>query len=97
MDVRVVGAMMRQAALPAGRPMRWILAAFTALMVLVCFATKSPGLLGLCLFLGLVGLIATGLAFAQERIEGNAKPEVLNAFEMKKLRESMTKPPPEKP
>jgi len=54
-------------------------------------------LLGLCLFLGLAGLIATALAFAQERIEGNAKPEVLNAYEMKKLRESMSKPPPEKP
>lgn len=77
--------------------MRWILAAFTLLMVLVCFATKSPGLLGLCLFLGLAGLIATALAFAQERIEGNAKPEVLNAYELKKLRESITRPPAEKP
>ena len=77
--------------------MRWILTAFTLLMVLVCFTTKSPGLLGLCLFLGLAGLVATALAFAQDRIEGNAKPEVLNAYEMKKLRESMTKPPPENP
>ena len=76
--------------------MRWILAAFTLLMVLVCFATKSPALLGWCLFFGLAGLIATALAFAQERIEGNAKPEVLNAYEMKKLRESISKPPPEK-
>ncbi|HEY4144745.1 MAG TPA: hypothetical protein VGM61_06640 [Pinirhizobacter sp.] len=88
---------MRQPALPAGHPMRWILAAFTALMVLVCFTTKSPGLLGLCLFLGLAGIIATALAFAQERIEGNAKPEVLNAYEMKKLRDSIAKPPVEKP
>jgi hypothetical protein len=77
--------------------MRWILAAFTLLMVLVCFTTKSPGLLGLCLFLGLASLIATALAFAQERIEGNARPEVLNAYEMKKLRDSITKAPPENP
>jgi hypothetical protein len=77
--------------------MRWILTAFTALMALICVVTKSPGLFGLCLFLGLGGLIATGFAFAQDRIEGNARPEMLNAYEMKKLRDSIAKPPVEKP
>ena len=77
--------------------MRWIIAAFTALMFLVCFVTKSTGVLATCMFLGLAGIVATGLAFAQERIEGNAKPEMLNAYELKKLRDSIAKPPPEKP
>ena len=47
--------------------------------------------LGLWLLVGLVGLLATGLAFAQARIASNARGESLSAYELQRLREG--KPP----
>lgn len=40
----------------------------------LCFTRHGPGAMAFWLLLGLVGAIATALAFAQARIEAQAQP-----------------------
>lgn len=55
--------------------MRWLLLLATLLSWLLCCTRHGPGAMALWLFLGVVGAIATALAFAQARIDANAQPE----------------------
>lgn len=71
--------------------MRWLLLTGTVLAFVLCFTRHSGGAMGLWLLVGLVGLLATGLAFAQARIASNARGESLSAYELQRLREG--KPP----
>lgn len=67
--------------------MRWMLLAATLFAFALCFTRHSGGAMAFWLLLGLIGLIATGLAFAQVRIAANARDETLSDYELKQLRE----------
>lgn len=56
--------------------MRWLLLFATLLSWLLCFTRQGPGAMALWFLFGLVGVIATVLAFAQARIDANSQPEL---------------------
>jgi hypothetical protein len=71
--------------------MRWLMLTGTVLAFLLCFTRHSGGAMLIWLLLGLVGLLATALAFAQARIAFRARDESLSAYDLQRLREG--KPP----
>ncbi|HUB89910.1 MAG TPA: hypothetical protein VMA74_09280 [Dyella sp.] len=71
--------------------MRWLLLLVTLLSWGLCFTRHSPGAMGVWLFAGIVGAIATALGFAQARIEANARPETM--LDMSYLRKDRDTPP----
>jgi hypothetical protein len=77
--------------------MRWLIAAFTLLLFLIGIRTHSPGWMAFCIVGGLIGLVATALAFADARINDNARAETLNAYELGKLRNEVKPTKPEPP
>lgn len=56
--------------------MRWLLLFATLLSWPLCFTRHSPGAMGFWLLIGIVGTIATTLAFAQARIAADAQPDL---------------------
>lgn len=72
--------------------MRWLWLSATLLCWMLCFTRHSPGAMGLWLLLGVIGAIATALAFAQARIEANAQPDPVIEFLRSRPR---NKPPQE--
>ena len=75
---------------------RWITLALTILGFAIAFTTKSPGLLGLGLLLGLVGLFGFVFALAAARISANARSEASMAS-AEDLRALHRAPPPGAP
>ncbi|KRF01162.1 hypothetical protein ASG87_12180 [Frateuria sp. Soil773] len=71
--------------------MRWFLLAATVLSLLLCFTRHSGGAMAIWLLLGLAGLFATALAFAQARIAARSREESLSDFDLERLRAG--KPP----
>lgn len=71
--------------------MRWLIFSGTVLSFVLCFTRHGSGAMALWLLLGLVGLIATALAFAQARIATHARNESLSEYDLQRLREG--KPP----
>ncbi|OZB60136.1 MAG: hypothetical protein B7X33_03950 [Lysobacterales bacterium 13-68-4] len=71
--------------------MRWLWLIGTLLAFVLCFTRHSGGAMAIWLLLGLVGLLGTGLAFAQARISSNARDESLSSYDLQRLREG--KPP----
>ena len=71
--------------------MRWLWLTGTVLSFMLCFTRHSGGAMGIWLLLGLVGLLGTGLAFAQAKISSNAREESLSSYDLQRLREG--KPP----
>lgn len=71
--------------------MRWLLLVATLIAFVLCFTRHSPGAWGLWMLLGLIGVFATTLAFAQARIAGNARDDSLSEYDLMRLREG--KPP----
>ncbi|HET6431635.1 hypothetical protein [Dyella sp.] len=71
--------------------MRWLMLTGTVLAFLLCFTRHSGGAMLIWLLLGLVGLLATALAFAQARIASRARDESLSPYDLQRLREG--KPP----
>jgi Tfp pilus assembly protein PilX len=55
--------------------MRWIMLVLAVLGFVLAFMTKSPGLLGIGLLLGLIGVIGFVFALAADRVSANARPE----------------------
>ncbi len=74
--------------------MRWLMLTGTVLAFVACFTRHSGGAMAIWLLLGLFGLLATGLAFAQARISSGARSESLSDYELQRLREG--KPPLER-
>lgn len=54
---------------------RWIMLGQTILGFAIVFTTRSSGLLGLGLLLGLVGFIGFVFALAADRVSASARPE----------------------
>jgi hypothetical protein len=63
-----------------GDIMRWLWLLATLLSWVLCFTRHGPGALAFWLLLGMVGAIGTVLAFAQARIEANARPDPTSEF-----------------
>src|SRR5580698_9924505 len=59
-----------------GVVMRWLWLLVTLLSWLLCFTRHGPGAMAFWLLVGIFGMIATTLAFAQARIEANAQPDL---------------------
>lgn len=55
---------------------RWIMLGLTILGFAIVFTTRSPGLLGLGMLLGLVGFVGFVFALAADRVSASARPEV---------------------
>ncbi len=71
--------------------MRWLMLAFTVFALVLCFTRHSAGAWGFWMLVGVLGIFATTLAFAQARIAGNARGDSLSEYDLKRLREG--KPP----
>lgn len=71
--------------------MRWLWLTGTVLAFVFCFTRHGGGAMAIWLLLGLVGLLGTGLAFAQARISSSARAESLSSYDLQRLREG--KPP----
>lgn len=67
--------------------MRWLLLILTLFSVLLAFTRHTGGALAWWLLLSATGAIATGLAFAQERIAAGSRDESLSEYELMRLRE----------
>lgn len=74
--------------------MRWLMLTGTVLAFVLCVTRHSGGAMAIWLLIGLFGLLATGLAFAQARIASSVRDESLSDVELKRLREG--KSPPER-
>ena len=59
-----------------GAIVRWLGSLAMVLSWVLCFTRHSPGAFGFWLLVGIVGAIATTLAFAQARIAANARPDL---------------------
>jgi hypothetical protein len=67
--------------------MRWLLLVLTVFAFVLCFTRHSAGAWGFWLLVGVIGIVATTLAFAQARIAGNARSDSLSEYDLKRLRE----------
>ena len=67
--------------------MRWLLLALTVFAFMLCLTRRSAGAWGFWLLVGVIGLVATTLAFAKARIAGNARSDSLSEYDLKRLRE----------
>jgi hypothetical protein len=71
----------------SGLPMRWLLLVLTVFAFVLCFTRHGAGAWGFWLLVGLVGIVATTLAFVQTRIAGGARAESLSEYDLQRLRE----------
>lgn len=67
--------------------MRWLMLLMTFVSIVLCCTRHGAGPMGFWLFFSIVAALATGLAFAQAKISGNARSETLSAYDLKRLRE----------
>lgn len=67
--------------------MRWLLFVLTLFALVLCFTRHSAGAWGFWMLVGVIGLVATTLAFAQARIAGNSRGDSLSEYDLKRLRE----------
>ncbi|HVV97880.1 MAG TPA: hypothetical protein VHC92_12125 [Rhodanobacteraceae bacterium] len=55
--------------------MRWVMLALIIVGLVLTFTAKGPGLLGIGLVIGFVGLFGTVLSIAAERVSASARPD----------------------
>ncbi|MGH8157976.1 MAG: hypothetical protein ACREPQ_07640 [Rhodanobacter sp.] len=67
--------------------MRWLLLVLTVFAFVLCFTRHSAGAWGFWLLVGVIGVIASTLAFAQARIAGNSRSDSLSEYDLMRLRE----------
>jgi len=73
--------------------MRWLLLIFAIFGFIMAFSTRSPGLVGIGLLIGFIGLLSSLWAFAAARIASTSRPEstLLADREASALRASLRK------
>ena len=54
---------------------RWIMIALGIAGFAIAFVTKSPGMMGLGVVLGFIGMIGAVFAIAADRVSSNTRPE----------------------
>ena len=76
--------------------MRWVLLLVALGFFALAFSTKSAGLMGICLVLGLGTLVGAFVAFAAERIASTSRPDstLLTDRDISAVRASMRKAAP---
>ena len=76
--------------------MRWILLLFAFGAFVLAFSTKSAGVMGLALVVGLVVLVAALFSFAAAKIEATSRPDaaLLTDKDINALRASVRKAKP---
>ena len=67
--------------------MRWLLFVLTVFAFALCFTRHSAGAWGFWMLVGMIGIVATTLAFAQARIAGSSRGDSLSEYDLKRLRE----------
>ena len=67
--------------------MRWLLLVLTVFAFLLCFTRHSAGAWGFWLLVGVIGIVASTLAFTQARIAESSRGDSLSAYDLKRLRE----------
>ncbi|HEV2681776.1 MAG TPA: hypothetical protein VGV14_14825, partial [Rhodanobacter sp.] len=67
--------------------MRWLLLVLTVFAFVLCFTRHTGGAWGFWLLIGVLGIVATTLAFAQARIAGSARDDHLSEYDLRRLRE----------
>lgn len=81
--------------------MRWILLVVAVLGFSLTFAARTPGLMGIGLLVGFIGLLSALFGFAAARIASNSRPDaaLLSDKDINVLRASLRKtaPPSTKP
>jgi hypothetical protein len=79
--------------------MRWILSLVALGAFTLAFSTKSPGLMGVFLVIGVAALFAAVFAFAADKIAATSRPDsaLLTDKDIAALRASMRKPTPPTP
>lgn len=66
--------------------MRWVLFGATMGAFALSFTRHGASAMAVWLALGLLGLVATALAFADARIQAGARSESLSAYDLQRLR-----------
>ncbi|MBS0571423.1 MAG: hypothetical protein JSS28_12490 [Proteobacteria bacterium] len=76
--------------------MRWIMLLLAVFGFALGFAARTPGLMGLGLIFGFVGLIGAFFAFAAARVAATTRPDsaLLADKDLAALRASVRKSPP---
>jgi hypothetical protein len=59
--------------------MRWLMLALVVVGLVLTFTAKGPGLLGIGLIVGLIGLFGTVFSIAAERVSASARPDTAMA------------------
>ena len=79
--------------------MRWILLLLAFGAFVLAFSTKSAGVMGLALVVGLVVLVAALFAFAAAKIDATSRPDaaLLTDKDINALRASVRKAKPPQP
>jgi hypothetical protein len=67
--------------------MRWLLLTLTLFSFVLCFTRHGAGAMAWWLLIGIIGTIATTLAFAQAKIARNSRDDSLSEYELRRLRE----------
>jgi hypothetical protein len=85
--MRASGRRKRRVSVHSRPTMRWLLLVLTVFAFVLCFSRHSAGAWGFWLLVGVIGIVATTLAFAQARIAGNSRGDSLSGYDLKRLRE----------
>lgn len=67
--------------------MRWLPLVLTVFAFVLCFTRHSAGAWGFWMLVGVIGIVATTLAFAQARIASSSRGDSLSEYDLKRLRE----------
>jgi hypothetical protein len=67
--------------------MRWLLLTLTLFSIVLCVTRHGAGAMAWWLLVGVIGTIATTLAFAQAKIARNSRNDSLSEYELRRLRE----------
>lgn len=78
--------------------MRWILLVVAVLGFGLTFSARTPGLMGIGLLLGFIGLLGALFAFAAARIAATSRPDImlLSDKDISRVRASLRKSTPPK-
>jgi hypothetical protein len=85
--MRASGRRKRRVSVHSRSTMRWLLLVLTVFAFMLCFTRHSAGAWGFWMLVGVIGIVASTLAFAQARIAGNSRGDSLSEYDLKRLRE----------
>lgn len=72
--------------------MVWGLALLALVAFMLAFTSRSPGWMGLGIFVGFVAAIAAALVFIERHVRASSRPEHMTDREIRALRDTVRKP-----